>query len=209
MAIGIGIILVEVVLQGDCLGDVQLKLGSITVNVALTLFACFSALLYMPSGKANTPTQFLKQEFAWTEGGLESAVSLRNNQLGLERGPSRLLSRMLSGPMLRIMSKVGRTSDKEQVATKPMFCVEVAVRLYYWMRLAYQHDVPGSLLSVEEALELYELKHFDCIEEKETDSKVVFGWNDALLVVAFRGTKTVANVITDIKVRGGKSLVHC
>jgi hypothetical protein len=59
---------------------------------------------------------------------------------------------------------------------------------------------PGAtLISWEKALSLYDLQHSDFEREETTDTHAVLGWGPDALVVAFRGTASMANVATDLK----------
>ena len=45
---------------------------------------------------------------------------------------------------------------------------------------------------------------------RKVDTKCLMAWNDNLVVLSFRGTASMRNVLADIKVRaGGKSLSAC
>ena len=143
LALAFGLIMVDASVQGACLGNVNVNIGSITSNLALAVYAVASAVLYMPSTTATVPAQALQQEFAWTEDQLETLTKERANVAGAkgpaDKNATALLMRMLSGPLLNLV--VNENSANRQVAKARMFCMETAVKLYYWARYAYQHDV--------------------------------------------------------------------
>ena len=147
-ALAVGLIMVDASVQGACLGNANVNIGSITSNLALAVFAVASAVLYMPSTTATVPAQALRQEFAWTEDQLETLTKERANVAGAkgpgDKNAAALLVRMLSGPLLNLV--VNENSANRQVAKARMFCMETAVKLYYWTRYAYQHDVSFSLV---------------------------------------------------------------
>lgn len=50
------------------------------------------------------------------------------------------------------------------------------------------------------ALRLYGLRHFEWLREPVHDSNCLLAWGPDVLVVAFRGTDSLANIKADIKV---------
>jgi hypothetical protein len=56
-------------------------------------------------------------------------------------------------------------------------------------------------LSLETALGLFGLKHHMLLwEQTKCDTKCLVAWGDGTIVVAFRGTASMANLMLDIKV---------
>eukprot|EP00887_Chlorella_sp_A99_P006190 scaffold3.g6190.t1 len=121
------------------------------------------------------------EEFAWTEASLPACLEHRSHHF----------------------------EDSERLEREPMFCVETAIKLLvragrYWTSLAYDYDeeVPGvDVCNSSTALWLYGLDQHECVWDKEVDTKAMLGWCDdgGLVVVAFRGTASKENVITDLK----------
>lgn len=51
----------------------------------------------------------------------------------------------------------------------------------------------------ERVLGLFRLERCAGLRTRATDTRAVLGWRDGLLCCAFRGTQTLANVVSDIK----------
>ena len=63
--------------------------------------------------------------------------------------------------------------------------------------------------SIKTAMDLFGLEHFKIIREPADDTKVLVGWNDDTVVLAFRGTNSFVNAKTDAQVRTSAKLdVH-
>ncbi len=60
----------------------------------------------------------------------------------------------------------------------------------------------SSPFSSDTALSLYDLEHFELFWEKTLDTKAIVGWNENTVVIAFRGTASLANVKADVQVGG-------
>ena len=89
--------------------------------------------------------------------------------------------------------------NPDALRREPMFCYETAVRLFYWARWAYQWGVEGTMQTQSYALGLFNLHSEECMHDEDLDTKMVMGWSDDCLVLAFRGTASKKNVITDLK----------
>lgn len=50
-------------------------------------------------------------------------------------------------------------------------------------------------------MKLYNLTSFELLWERERDTKALMAWNDDTVVLAFRGTASLRNVLADIQVR--------
>ena len=56
-------------------------------------------------------------------------------------------------------------------------------------------------MTIEAAMQLYNLTSFELLWERERDTKALMAWNDDTVVLAFRGTASLRNVIADIQAR--------
>lgn len=67
------------------------------------------------------------------------------------------------------------------------------------MRFPLQVD--DSKLSLEEACGLFNppLEEFELFWEKSLDTKMILAWNKERMVLAFRGTASLANVAADLQ----------
>ncbi|KAK9823190.1 hypothetical protein WJX72_000942 [[Myrmecia] bisecta] len=115
------------------------------------------------------------QDFAWTE----------------EDKPRKLAARLAMLPIC------------PAILDEPLFCFETAVKMFYWSALVYRYQEPPPghhpHMSTDTALRMYSLQHLQCFWEKKEDTKVLVGWSDSLVVLAFRGTASLANVLADIQ----------
>ena len=59
----------------------------------------------------------------------------------------------------------------------------------------------STITSLDAALGLYDLAHYEWLREPVHDMNCLLAWNERMLVVAFRGTASLANVKADVKVR--------
>ncbi len=50
-------------------------------------------------------------------------------------------------------------------------------------------------------MELYGLTSFELLWERERDTKALMAWNDDTVVLAFRGTASLRNVLADVQAR--------
>ena len=119
------------------------------------------------------------QEFAWTE----------------EEKPRKLARRNTSGPA---------GVEESDIAKEPMFCVETMMKSLYWSLLIYDfNEVDDSKLSLEEACSLFDppLEHYELFWEKSLDTKMILAWSRERIVMSFRGTASLANVVADLQVR--------
>lgn len=53
---------------------------------------------------------------------------------------------------------------------------------------------------------LYGLEHSELFWDKARDTKLLMGWSDNRIVLAFRGTASLSNVLSDVQVGSSESL---
>ena len=53
---------------------------------------------------------------------------------------------------------------------------------------------------LEDAMGLYGLTDFELLWERATDTKALMAWGNGKLVLGFRGTASMANVLADLQV---------
>lgn len=63
----------------------------------------------------------------------------------------------------------------------------------------YEEDL-NSDVNLETAMGLYGLQEFELLWERASDTKALMAWNQDTLVLAFRGTASMANVLSDLQV---------
>ncbi len=69
-------------------------------------------------------------------------------------------------------------------------------------------QVKDTDLKLETAMSLYGLRKFELLWERALDSKALIAWNDDTVVLAFRGTASLANLWADLQVRR-RARFHC
>jgi hypothetical protein len=82
-----------------------------------------------------------------------------------------------------------------------VLCLETVLRLFYWARLAYRNEEKLDYKWVNEAggRALFGLDHAEALWDEDSDTHAVLGWSASAAVVAFRGTSSLQNTITDLK----------
>ena len=58
-------------------------------------------------------------------------------------------------------------------------------------------------------MQLYGLKQLRIVREEKLDTKCFLAWNEDILVLAFRGTASTRNAISDLQVCNAGQQVHC
>jgi hypothetical protein len=74
--------------------------------------------------------------------------------------------------------------------------------MLYWSMLVYDYEeVAESPYSLEAGMALYALEQFELLWERSLDTKAIMAWSSDTVVLAFRGTASLANVIADLQAR--------
>ncbi len=92
---------------------------------------------------------------------------------------------------------------KPEGSQKSTFCFERALRAFYYSYLVYDiEEVSDTKFNIEMALKLHGLTEYKLLWHKELDAKCIFAWCAAskTIVVAFRGTASKQNILSDMKV---------
>ena len=63
-------------------------------------------------------------------------------------------------------------------------------------------------LNLGVAMRLYNLEKSELFWEKALDTKMLMAWNDNSMVLAFRGTASVANALADLQVSGRRFFLN-
>lgn len=66
----------------------------------------------------------------------------------------------------------------------------------------------GSPINTGTALGLFGLQHFETFWAQELDAKCLLGWGPGTIVIAFRGTASMQNALSDLKASGGGLLAQ-
>lgn len=129
----------------------------------------------------------LMQQFAWSESDIHRKRDRRNN-------------------LIRYVCPV--------LMEEPMFCVEHAIKFFFWSALAYDYTeadgatfekLPESIRElmgeVEAAMQLFSLSKRHMFYDRERGTKVVIAWSADVILLSVRGSAERANFIEDAKVR--------
>ncbi|KAL4431080.1 hypothetical protein ABPG75_006336 [Micractinium tetrahymenae] len=163
---------------GSCRSYLLTWLGLLPVQLVTGLVAIINCFVMTPTRPDHAAIlQEWLQEFAWTEAEVPRRRRRRASSLPPE-------------------SKKAVAINRE-----PMFCVETALKLAFWSFVCYDHmEVPGSIYALEAAMQMYRLQHSELLWERANDVKCIVAWSDDTVVVAFRGTASLANVKADLQV---------
>lgn len=126
------------------------------------------------------------QQFAWTEPDIPRKLTRRNSQI----------------------RKVA-----PELQNEPMFCVEYAIKFFFWSALAYDYteaegatfqrlpeDIRELMGEVEAAMQLFGLSKRHMFYDRERGTKVVVAWSEDVILLSVRGSVERANFIADAKV---------
>ncbi|KAI7842946.1 hypothetical protein COHA_003453 [Chlorella ohadii] len=214
-ALFLSTVLLEVVptLQSDCVAAVNSQMGNLPLELSLTLAATVLTILYSPTSSAwDSPlVQAFLQEFSWTQAAVPADLARRNALLAASEaataaGEQGMLNEV-TGFMRKGFGALAQVQDRDaaaaQLAKEPIFVMETALRMFYWCRLAYRDDeqLDYKHVNIQHAMELFGLDQWEKILDPDTDTHAVLAWSVAKqqAVIAFRGTSSMENVMTDIK----------
>ncbi|GAB4816054.1 hypothetical protein N2152v2_003100 [Parachlorella kessleri] len=208
---------------GNCNSYVLVWFGMLPMQLSMTSLAVISCVMVTPVDPSPDQVHHHQclQEVAWREGDAEAA---REEGTALKAASAKRLlaggaeyqggvaaAAAAAGAPVRAAAAAlvvegeargwqgrGRGEQMEP----PMFCFETALKALYFSNLMYYHEEEeNAAFTLETALELYNLQHYELLWQKEpTDTKCLLAWGDGTIVVGFRGTASLANVLADIKV---------
>ena len=72
--------------------------------------------------------------------------------------------------------------------------------------LTLDMQAPKPTVTLEAAMKLYKLTAFELLWERETDTKAMIAWSEDTVVLAFRGTASLRNVLADLQARLGETV---
>jgi len=83
----------------------------------------------------------------------------------------------------------------------PLFCFETAVKTFYWSALIYYYrQVSESQYSLKTAMQLFGLRNYELFHEELHDTKLIVAHNDEIVLLTFRGTSSLKNVLADLQI---------
>jgi hypothetical protein len=196
--------LILVIEFGSCWTFVQTWMGVVPLQAMGTMMAGSLCYYFMPKkpGSAEEVLQTWLQEYAWSEEQMPEAIRRRNAKLA---GSSTLAEK----PMFCI-----------ETAIKMLYYSEMA---YTVTEKDVQIDSGGAadggsdsskatttlqkVAAVESAVEevnigfaksLYQLNNAQVFHEKDSDTLAVLLWGNNTIVIAFKGTSSFENALTDL-----------
>ncbi|KAK9906400.1 hypothetical protein WJX75_001237 [Coccomyxa subellipsoidea] len=180
----------------------------------------------MPAAKAHPGVQAILQGFSWTEAGRQADLAQRNLLLGLhvkdvKKQPMFCLEtavKLLTFTWVVYGDSTPPSVEKDihieikgLQSEKHQSVVPVPERDAEGCDVERGCNIPSNCgspaecgeLTEEEllivALNLYGLQHTHVIHEKDPDTKVLIAWSGDTIVVAFRGTASLRNVLHDLQ----------
>ncbi|PSC72141.1 alpha beta-hydrolase [Micractinium conductrix] len=164
-------------LRGNCTSAVSTQVGNLSLELSLTLAAVVLCVLYMPkSRELDSPIlQELLQDFCWTQDEVPVALERRAQRLAASQlAPQGREQNVLESSVDYVPGKLrqglGRLAGVQslraaaaQLAKEPLFCLETAIRLFYWSRLAYCNEpaLDRKHVNAATALPLFGLQHWE------------------------------------------------
>ena len=73
-----------------------------------------------------------------------------------------------------------------------------------WCMCVVQTDL--GFLSLDKAMNMFGLERSELFWEKARDTKLLMAWSNERIVLAFRGTASLSNVLSDVQVRASKGV---
>lgn len=166
-----------------CRSSYVSALGYLPMHVVNSVVVSIFAVLATPVDRANRGIlEVWLQEFAWTESDASNKRAERVSTIPKTEAGLELLQRSVD---------------------EPLWCFETTIRASYWSMLVYEYadtavDAPMTKLS--HAMAISHTRDFRLMWELDSDTKCVCSWGDGGIVLAFRGTASMTNMVTDIKV---------
>eukprot|EP00892_Ulva_mutabilis_P005824 jgi/Ulvmu1/3613/UM017_0025.1 len=95
---------------------------------------------------------------------------------------------------------------------KPLFCLETAIKLFFWSVLAYSYTetsgvsfetmpapIKALIGEMDAAMRLFNLSKRHLFYDRQLGTKVLVAWNSSTIVVTVRGSAEMANYLQDAK----------
>ncbi|PSC69206.1 alpha beta-hydrolase [Micractinium conductrix] len=205
----LAVVLTVIVLPAGLYGS----LGVAPVQLAMALMMAVSAVALMPKHMAtHAMLTTWQQQFAWTEEEVPAVLEALEQQLQAAHKSPHVLS-LLSGGVQAVTQATQAVTEEAEAAgqqpragaarqlAEPVFCLEAAVKLFVWSKLAYRYwaGAAGGM-SREGAMRLLGLTQgFKALRDPHTDTRLILGWSDGTLALGYRGTASRTNAVTDLK----------
>ncbi|KAL4856892.1 Lipase [Chlorella vulgaris] len=90
-------------------------------------------------------------------------------------------------------------AGRTQASEEPMFCLELAIRLWSWAIYSYRRFWVDGGMDPEWLMSLFGFTDSEALRDPTSDTHLVVAWKDGTLLLAFRGTASKANAVTDVK----------
>ncbi|KAK9817451.1 hypothetical protein WJX74_011070 [Apatococcus lobatus] len=162
------LVLFLLVRPSSCTGYVEVWCGLLAPHVSNTSHNIVACYFYTPKDPTSEDVmQVALQTFVWMTQDEEASNAVR-----LQKNISR---------------------------DEPHFCFETCLKLLVWAHLSYARlpCSPASLSLMALAMEQFHSEDFRQVVEAATSVQAIMGWNSTILVVAFRGSCSTSNFISD------------
>ncbi|DBA92558.1 TPA: hypothetical protein ACH3X1_002782 [Trebouxia sp. C0004] len=195
---GLCLVLLWLVRLGSCASLEFVGLGIMPMQIVMTANAFVWSFISMPHTPHDDAAakRIWESEFAWTE--TDKPVKLAARALTVPKGSS--------------------------LNQQPMFCFETMMAMWYWSCLVYDYQrakterkrskwampqqpdtgkLPATaqktVLDLAFAMNMYDLTDSELFCEVKRDTRCLMGWSDSTIVLAFRGTASMTNALSDLQ----------
>ncbi|DBA74569.1 TPA: hypothetical protein ACH3X2_009444 [Trebouxia sp. C0005] len=195
------LVLLWLVRQNSCGSTEFVALGIMPMQVVMTANAFVWSFISMPHTPQDdaAPKRIWEQEFAWTEG--DKPIKLAARALTVPKGSS--------------------------LNHQPMFCFHTMMKMWYWSCLVYDYQravkkrerkrsnglspekkadasqmaqpTQKTSLQLQRAVDMCGLTGSELFCEVRRDTRCLMGWSNSTIVLAFRGTASMTNALSDLQ----------
>jgi len=201
-------LIVELATIGTCRGVINSKLGSPAAHLAIGIYACTVLFLYVPStGRSDAVSLF--KSIAWRESDVQRL--LKEFKAVEESGETDVFEFLVGQVGIGKLSKLANMQEKVGDA---VFCMEYCMKSFYFSWCAYKQAARQAFaaagdtsypFSVDKALRVFDgLTSFEEVHDEETDTYCIVLCSPDTIVLAFRGTASRKNAVTDMKIKSIK-----
>ncbi|KAA6428794.1 MAG: hypothetical protein FRX49_01669 [Trebouxia sp. A1-2] len=195
------LVLLWLVRQNSCGSTEFVALGIMPMQVVMTANAFVWSFISMPHTPQDDAAakRIWEQEFAWTEG--DKPIKLAARALTVPKGSS--------------------------LNHQPMFCFHTMMKMWYWSCLVYDYQravkkrerkrsnglspekkadasqmaqpTQKTSLQLQRAVDMCGLTGSELFCEVRRDTRCLMGWSNSTIVLAFRGTASMTNALSDLQ----------
>ena len=201
-------LIVELATIGTCRGVINSKLGSPAAHLAVGIYACTVLFLYAPSTGSSDAVSLFKS-IAWRESDVQHL--LKEFKAVEESGETDVFEFLVGQVGIGKLAKLANMQEKVGDA---VFCMEYCMKSFYFSWCAYKQAARQAFaaagdtsypFSVDKALRVFDgLTSFEEVHDEETDTHCIVLCSPDTIVLAFRGTASRKNAVTDMRIKSIK-----